>query len=62
MVVAKTEMSSIPGDCWSCDLIHDELNGYTVCSILRESLYPMGSNRVLENCPLVEMEVEDVKR
>ena len=58
MVVAKTDMSGIPSNCWNCDLIHEASNGYTVCSILHESLYPMGIEKILDDCPLVETEDE----
>lgn len=56
MLVAKTDMTKIPDNCWKCDLIHDDSNGCTVCSVLHESLYPMGIEKILDNCPLVETE------
>lgn len=54
----------MPSECWSCDLIHDARNGYTVCSVTGGTLYPMGArNTRPENCPLLEVtDINDLRR
>lgn len=56
MVIAKTGMKEKPKTCWGCDYTHDDRNGMTVCSMTKDSLYPMGVPKVLENCPLTEVD------
>lgn len=48
-------MDKIPNECWKCDYTHEDSNGATVCSMTGETLYPMGVNRVLKECPLTEV-------
>lgn len=42
-----------PKECWECDLIYDNRNGYTMCSVTGQILYPMGTRDTRpDDCPL----------
>lgn len=56
MILAKTEMEEIPVNCWNCDLIYSDSNGATRCCMTHESLYPVGVEKILDSCPLEEVE------
>lgn len=46
----------MPEECWECDLTHENTSGLTICNLIGEALYPMGSEKIrLEKCPLREL-------
>jgi len=46
-----------PSNCWDCDLTYDDYCGCARCCLTKEALFPMKETpKVLENCPLVEIE------
>lgn len=53
----------MPRDCWDCDLTYDSCNGYTMCSVTGQVLYPMGSRDTRpDECPLAEIDSTEINK
>lgn len=48
----------MPRECWECDLAYDNCNGYTMCSVTGQILYPRGTRDTRpDDCPLREIKL-----